>query len=359
MRFKGRITKALLVALILTLIPVTAFSAQKITPGTTCKVYKQKITNQNKVYTCIKSGKKLVWNKGVQTPVPKKTPPPFQDDVSVKIDLIRNDAMKRTLTDSSTHIFIFQDGATQEVEFKTKRSLLNAVPIYNKLGFNTTDSLILVAKDMNWLKKELVNNECFNPNPTPDRPGFYFGGKTCKKGNGAVTSYHWEKEKFSDGLDGLYFNHVIPHEYFHLIIQQLTSSRGGEYPKWFWEGSAQFFTNQAWTTWNPQRSYLEWYQHWWSDLRPDLGPTACKNVTIDHMSDPSNAGMANACAYSKGQLIVEYLVSKYGLEKYRSLYTSNMDPDWRNFKNVFKQVTGEELSDFYEEAQEFITKRGW
>jgi M6 family metalloprotease-like protein len=54
--------------------------AQNITPGSTCKVHKQKVTNQNKVYTCIKSGKKLVWNKGVVTvkpdPLPVATPTP-------------------------------------------------------------------------------------------------------------------------------------------------------------------------------------------------------------------------------------------------------------------------------------------
>jgi hypothetical protein len=77
------------------------------------------------------------------------------------------------------------------------------------------------------------------------------------------------------------------------------------------------------------------------------------------MSDPSKSGTESACAYSKGQLIVEYLVYKYGLDKYRSLYTTNTDPNWRNFKFVFKQVTGDELSDFYVEAQEFMTKRGW
>ena len=76
MRTKGTVTKGLLAALILTLIPITAFSAQKITPGSTCKVYKQKITHQNKVYTCIKSGKKLVWNKGVVVKGPTPTPTP-------------------------------------------------------------------------------------------------------------------------------------------------------------------------------------------------------------------------------------------------------------------------------------------
>ena len=52
-----------------------AFSAQKVSSGTTCKVYKQKATYQNKVFTCIKSGKKLVWNKGVSLSKPKPTPP--------------------------------------------------------------------------------------------------------------------------------------------------------------------------------------------------------------------------------------------------------------------------------------------
>jgi len=66
MRIKGSLTKGLLVALTLTLIPITAFSAQKITPGSTCKVLNQKVVYQNKTYTCIKSGNKLVWNKGVK-----------------------------------------------------------------------------------------------------------------------------------------------------------------------------------------------------------------------------------------------------------------------------------------------------
>ena len=83
MRIRGTVSKGLLVALILTLVPITAFSAQKINPGSTCKVYKQKVTNQNKVYTCIKSGKKLVWNKGVAVVTPTPTPTPTQVVIEV------------------------------------------------------------------------------------------------------------------------------------------------------------------------------------------------------------------------------------------------------------------------------------
>ena len=73
--------KALLLALVLALIPVTAVSAQKITPGSACKSVNQKVTYQKKTYTCIKSGKKLVWNKGVavKKPTPQPTPTAIGD----------------------------------------------------------------------------------------------------------------------------------------------------------------------------------------------------------------------------------------------------------------------------------------
>ena len=76
MLIRGSLTKGLLIALAIALIPVTAISAQKITPGSTCKVLNQKVVYQNKTYTCTKSGKKFVWNKGVLRVAPTPTPTP-------------------------------------------------------------------------------------------------------------------------------------------------------------------------------------------------------------------------------------------------------------------------------------------
>jgi len=87
MRIKLLVAKSLILALPLTLIPVFASSAPKVTPGSKCKIQKQKIDYQEKTYTCIKSGKKLIWNKGVVTvkpdpltvvtPTPSPTPTPL------------------------------------------------------------------------------------------------------------------------------------------------------------------------------------------------------------------------------------------------------------------------------------------
>ena len=76
MRFKGSFAKGLIAAVVLTLVPLVAFSAQKITPGSTCKVLNQKVVYNSKSYTCIKSGKKLVWNKGVMVANPSPTATP-------------------------------------------------------------------------------------------------------------------------------------------------------------------------------------------------------------------------------------------------------------------------------------------
>lgn len=68
----------LISSLFLAPLPTNSSAANKITPGASCKVLNQKATYQNKIFTCIKSGKKLIWNKGVQvkkqSPTPKPTP---------------------------------------------------------------------------------------------------------------------------------------------------------------------------------------------------------------------------------------------------------------------------------------------
>ena len=76
MRIKGTFSKGILIALVFIFLPVSAISAQKVSTGSTCKIYKQKVTFQSKIYTCTKSGKKLVWSKGVVVVKPTPTPTP-------------------------------------------------------------------------------------------------------------------------------------------------------------------------------------------------------------------------------------------------------------------------------------------
>ena len=65
MRINGSLARGVLIALGIALLPITAEAAQNVAPSTACKVLNQKVVSQDKTYTCIKSGKKLMWNKGI------------------------------------------------------------------------------------------------------------------------------------------------------------------------------------------------------------------------------------------------------------------------------------------------------
>lgn len=65
MRIKKHLMTGILFSLVLSLLPVNAFSAQKVSAGSICKVVNQKITYKNVNFTCLKSGKKMIWS---QTP---------------------------------------------------------------------------------------------------------------------------------------------------------------------------------------------------------------------------------------------------------------------------------------------------
>jgi hypothetical protein len=54
--------------IVFSLIPLTAVSAQKVTPGSTCKVLNQKVVYQSKTFTCIKSGAYGVGTDKIELP---------------------------------------------------------------------------------------------------------------------------------------------------------------------------------------------------------------------------------------------------------------------------------------------------
>lgn len=76
----NRRTGALTISLLLACLPLSAFSAQKITAGASCTKLNTKAVANNKTYTCIKKGSKFVWNSGVAiksaAPAPKPSTSP-------------------------------------------------------------------------------------------------------------------------------------------------------------------------------------------------------------------------------------------------------------------------------------------
>ena len=73
MQIKGSLATGVLIALGIALIPINPAAAENVIPSSACKVWNQKVVSQDKTYTCMKSGKKLIWNKGVAVVKPALT----------------------------------------------------------------------------------------------------------------------------------------------------------------------------------------------------------------------------------------------------------------------------------------------
>jgi len=89
---KRLLAAAILIAFSISIIP-NSYAA--VTAGSTCKKLGATSTSAGKKYTCVKSGKKLVWNKGVKVSIPKPvatpTPTPTPTKGSFKTPFAKGD----------------------------------------------------------------------------------------------------------------------------------------------------------------------------------------------------------------------------------------------------------------------------
>ncbi len=60
----NRFATIILLTLFSLIVPQQAVAASKITTGSTCKKVNQQVIYKNRIYTCIKLGKKLYWDNG-------------------------------------------------------------------------------------------------------------------------------------------------------------------------------------------------------------------------------------------------------------------------------------------------------
>jgi hypothetical protein len=73
------------IALVLVATMAQAATAPK--PGSVCKKVGQSITISSKKYTCVKSGKKLLWSKGVAVVKPTPSPTPTITELTYATDM--------------------------------------------------------------------------------------------------------------------------------------------------------------------------------------------------------------------------------------------------------------------------------
>ena len=373
------------IIVIFSLIPVSALAAQKITPGSTCKVYKQKVTNQNKVYTCIKSGKKLVWNKGVAvkkptptptptatptptptaTPTPTPTPTPVNTNVATDATrfiqlLIDNTPITNTKNKTKIvmHVEPGKNGPYPDI---SENALTVAINFYASLGIVLPQDTIhvLLGRTQNWLREQanIYAPGCINSSykfegnaslcAYPNRSAIYSHLPTAVTMNVSAPDdidlssetviLRYTNKRIVDSFAG-----AAPHEAHH-AWQDGNYGNASDVPKWLWEGGASLFGEMIYARLqSPTQSYLS--------FDPGLvgwGKSICKGP-IETMKP--------VCEYTQGVVVMEYFLYKLGVDSYIRLITQGNN---LAFPVRFENATKVSLVSFYADVNKYLTLKGW
>lgn len=314
MRIKGSLLKGLLIALAVVLIPVTAVSAQKVTPGSTCKVLKQKVVYQNKTYTCVKSGKKVVWNKGVAIVKPTPTPTqskipsvslpeswPLEKPADENLILIADASLRKYIADATKlpNINLMTGPNTDRMAATNYLRYLEKAAIgWGKDWMpDQVDIAMAQVEDFEWIKPLWKQYGLDGGGFDNTESSWRKFGADCNQGSAIYDKvpFFWGcLPKNPSNFIGL--NKFAPHEYMHLVQNGIIYHQSGKkirnFPYLLSEGSADFYGVTYAST--PETVKQNWKTYWADGYISPAAKSALKSASNDEIEsllmDAMNSG---------------------------------------------------------------------
>jgi hypothetical protein len=348
MQIKASLAKGLLLALTISLMPAPATSAQKVTPGSKCKVQKQKVAYQNKTYTCIKLGKKLVWNEGVG--ILKKTPTPtkqkavfapwateFDTQLMIQAALDATDEYFGEVKPSNSYEMNIDPVITAD-----DRAWITRVLDYVNGAFSNFERekvRVFLGSNHDWSANTLRAENLWvgdRNSPFPCGPGLL--DAYCAERNIVLLIYSdmysgKTKTRWDVGRRS-----TPAHEMFHTVQFALAGPNVGGLdptyiPRWLMEGRANYFGYYI----NEKLGFDIYLSGRNQEVTNN---TAYRSIyPLTHYNNFENN------PYGIGQAATEYLVASAGFEKFLNIWKFTKSE--QNFDKGFKKAIGIDISDFY------------
>lgn len=363
-----------------------------VKPGGACKKLGQISTTNGYKYSCVKSGKKLVWNKGVKLPTPKPTMTPTPTPAAVttptpapsttvsvmkpitldnldykEVYLASRAEVSKYVANGFTNdgAINFQVGENVEpwrVEI-AKNEINSAVKLWSSFFKPTSMTIIWYSsKDIDWAKAKY---EAAGGNP--DWASGFSGCSAQYCGNASASLMGGTKFLFEQGLEfrdqGLWNRSTAAHEYSHLAQFGLSAPTNlGALPWWSVEGGAQFygeaigydyFDTSRTTRSGMHSQYAADSQSYISELFPgqtlksvlQKNDPAATKILMKSIEATTNAPGALGLSYLLGSYATEALVSVYGHEKMANFYSSFATS--ADYQSNFEKIFGISLDTFY------------
>ena len=347
-----RRTLRLVVVFLLSAISIP-ISQAAITGGARCTKLGQVVTSGGKKFTCVKSGKVLVWNKGVvevkptpspirptpsvspsvqpspsatpsptpsisEKPTPSKSPVPMSLEIKKVDDLVAGKLENVKAPDAKVIFEVGPGKQSAELAEIARDAVDGSLRLATVLGIEITKPIKVYVGERDWLTPRMpAGSWCADPLigvPGPASAGF------CGLDSGvlflSVSGYLEEGNRkvardFTRNPDRLLISFSFAHEIIHWLQGEATTKyaklKGLYNPYWLNEGGAnlaativQAYLNR--TSYSEMRTYLTSYS---SCIQSVMNLRVTDYIT--------NVGQQNICgAYYFGFLWSEYLVSKTG-----------------------------------------------
>ena len=352
---RAKATSSLVLTLALFFTALQAYATTPPKPGAPCSKVSSMQIYKGKKYTCIKSGKKLIWNKGVAV-ANKQTSPTPKASAAKTSEVIffekKLGEIAQTLQQTPTPDLVI------EVEPADQKSLwANASIADVKTGIRLITTLggslpklpkLLVFSDFEWAKSRM-SGSCLNW-------GMNSLGGQCAS-DVAFINLGWLKRngykpsEISDLWLKMNLSSVLPSRLAHIAQSEVFYKSTGSYgtgdlnsiPAWMLMGKLQLFIvmNYSIATNTPySQARAEWVKSW---------PKQCVNVTLHDLSGTSLND--KGCDNINGYLAMELLLYKAGDLKafyWWEAKASGTVPEG------FKKAYGLDWKAFLKEADEYV-----
>jgi hypothetical protein len=378
---------ALIGSLIAALILSTSNASSATISGTKCSKVGTTKTVAKVKYTCIKNGKKLIWNKGVAIKIapkllptsspsaqPSANPTPTATEIKfapwgteINSKLLAEEAQKNFMSwvqsrtgAGKNHIQQIQENShTNRIQILKKSDDLGA-QLFS--SYFKQSSVTIIGANEAWTLEQLAKNG-WTTNTCNNQ--YQKGVELCLEGfryQGYVINANATYDARNPGNDGAA---LLAHEYFHLVQSNLVGSRelfktmNGEadsakaIPIWFIEGTAEFVGYSVGAL-SQNASYLTGRPAALSYAPP--GEATNKNSISDYEIRICCGNANPTYPYNIGQVATEYIVASIGFQKILDIFVDFGKTN--DFEKSFQAVTGISKQAFYEKFDLIRSKVG-
>jgi hypothetical protein len=357
-----RLASVMISALLLSTLTPVAFAAIK--PGNSCSKLGAVVYTSGKKYTCVKSGSRWIWNKGIVASKPAAT----------ALESMNKRIYERYLSTANASDVDFFD--LKLCPGVNKAKAMETVEAY-KRAFKFWSVIFTPKEKMSWLIMSENDYECWKQSviensSTPEDLSLWnketgmmghcsLGGTAyCGYGQGSRTGkllqYNVIGSNYTIKPNPEVINHEVVHFYQQLVLAGIqTNFRTESMPCWYREGEANLFGMAIAFKGAPVSFRFQMV----SELE-GVYPNAKKMgkgdwlATLDQIAGDWNGCLRNNLGYSLGWFILEYIYQNNSFEKVQQVYLDMIRGD--DWNTAIKKELGRDWSLINEDIANYLAE---